>query len=234
MEDNINNVKGDGNTSVSGNDNQIFQELTNQINELKNKPYPKTIFFWLSGFSFLFSIIAVCGAFVHKNTVLENESIVLILVGILATFIVVGNYMQVKDIEGKFEKLISVQKNDFTTKIAELKEERMLFELKNNEVLSLMYLEIAKIYYNNQPKDNNYKYKLNYKENILRAIFWAAKTKNRSTCEDIDEFLSGIRIAIPKFYDKDILHISKIRQQIDFNKIKEIGNFEHIENLIFE
>ncbi|MDR1221973.1 MAG: hypothetical protein LBL07_03720 [Tannerella sp.] len=64
----------------------------------------KTIFYWISGASFLFSVIAVCGAFVYKDTVIVDESIVLILVGMLATFVVVGNYVQVKDAKDEFVK----------------------------------------------------------------------------------------------------------------------------------
>jgi hypothetical protein len=62
-----------------------------------------TAFYWVSGFSFLFSIIAICGAFVCKNTVIADESIVLLFVGILATIVVVSNYMQVSNIERKVD-----------------------------------------------------------------------------------------------------------------------------------
>jgi len=77
-------------------------DITNYTN---HKNY--NVFYWLSGFSFLFSIIALCGAYVYKNIVIVNESIMLIFVGVLATFIVVGNYAQVKDIERKFDDIKS-------------------------------------------------------------------------------------------------------------------------------
>jgi uncharacterized protein YdcH (DUF465 family) len=121
MEYNTNKVTGDNNTSVTGDNNKIFQKLTDQINELKDKPYPKTIFFWVSGFSLLFSLIAVCGAFVYKDTVLVEESIVLILVGALATFVVVGNYIQTQGIEREFYKKIEASKIVFESEIKDLK-----------------------------------------------------------------------------------------------------------------
>lgn len=67
-----------------------------------------TIFYWISGFSLLISIVAFCGAYIFKDLVVEKESIVLIFIGILATFIVVGNYAQVKDIQRGFESKIKV------------------------------------------------------------------------------------------------------------------------------
>ena len=57
----------------------------------------KTINFWLFGIS-----IILLGASLFLNvshTVVTNESIVLVFVGILATFIVVGNYAQVTEIK---------------------------------------------------------------------------------------------------------------------------------------
>jgi hypothetical protein len=129
MYDNINQSTGDKGTSVAGNGNVtttnnpespsqrtdeslevLKKEIDKRLGKLeeKNKSSKErclfTAFYWVSGASFLFSIIAICGAFVFKNTVIVDESIVLIFVGIVATFVVVGNYAQVKDIENKFNK----------------------------------------------------------------------------------------------------------------------------------
>ncbi|MDR3226739.1 MAG: hypothetical protein LBT56_03610, partial [Prevotellaceae bacterium] len=92
-------------------------------NNKKDEKYISTIFYWISGFSFLFSLIAICGAFFYKNTVLTNESIVLIFVGILATFVVVSNYIQVKSIEDRTEKQINslqVQIDEFENKLDDI------------------------------------------------------------------------------------------------------------------
>ena len=64
--------------------------------------------YFLLGFgaSLLISIIAFCGAYVFKSVVIEDESIVLVFVGMLATIIVVGNYEQVKDIQREFESKV--------------------------------------------------------------------------------------------------------------------------------
>jgi len=87
---------------IKGNINVKFTE--NRLN----------IFFWVAGFSFLLSIIAICCVFVSNRVVVENQSIILIFVGILATFIVVSNYIQVKEIERKFDREIKEIKDELT------------------------------------------------------------------------------------------------------------------------
>ncbi|MDR1340134.1 MAG: hypothetical protein LBK58_08800 [Prevotellaceae bacterium] len=84
-----------------------IEELNKQISKLTGI---KTIFYWVSGFSFLLSIIAICGAFVFKNTVIVEESIVLISVGILATFVVVSQYIQVKEVKDEIAEVRSTEK----------------------------------------------------------------------------------------------------------------------------
>jgi hypothetical protein len=90
-----------------------LNERLSEIEKLKTKWFASkkekyfTIFYWVSGFSFLLSIIAICGAFICKNTVIVEESIVLTFVGILATFVVVSNYSQVHSIENKVNSYIN-------------------------------------------------------------------------------------------------------------------------------
>ena len=97
----------------------------------KDKNKCTTIFYWVSGISFLMSSIAFCYACVSRKVIIDDESIVLIFVGILATFVVVGNYAQVKSIEQdfsqkvgelkyEFDKKSQEQKNEFSEKIKEL------------------------------------------------------------------------------------------------------------------
>ena len=103
----------------------------------RNDRYRRTIFYWFSGISLFISIVALCGAYVSKNMVVEDESIVLIFVGILATFVVVGNYAQVKSIEQDFSEKVGELKFDFSEKVKELKHEfdkKVLF----NQTLSIM------------------------------------------------------------------------------------------------
>ncbi|MBP1638943.1 MAG: hypothetical protein H6Q17_526 [Bacteroidetes bacterium] len=65
---------------------------------MKNKNY------WLFGASILLLIISI--ALNISSFVLTNEAIVLVFVGILATFIVVGNYAQVAEIKKEFQDKI--------------------------------------------------------------------------------------------------------------------------------
>ena len=51
---------------------------------------------------------------------LSDDSIAVAVIGIIATFIVISNYAQVKDIENKFEKAIKDIKTEFGDKIKEV------------------------------------------------------------------------------------------------------------------
>jgi len=79
---------------------------------------------WLSSIAIFISIITLCGVFVCKDIVIVNESIMLIFVGVIATFIVVSNYAQVKSIEDKFEKSIDKisEIDKISDKVIEIKE----------------------------------------------------------------------------------------------------------------
>jgi len=57
---------------------------------------------WLVGLLILLVVVDICLHISH--TVIESEHIVLTFVGILATFIVVSNYMQVKEVKDDFAK----------------------------------------------------------------------------------------------------------------------------------
>lgn len=86
----------------------------------KNRNKSTSIVYWVSGFSLLISIIALCGVYVFKGVVVEKESVVLLFVGFLTTFIVIGNYAQVKSIEQDFSQKVGELKHEFSEKIREL------------------------------------------------------------------------------------------------------------------
>jgi hypothetical protein len=88
-------------------------------NKKKSENKNKAIY-WLLGSSIILSIIAICSAFVHKDTIVTNESIVLVFVGILATFIVVSNYLQVRDIKEDFQFRVNELNDSFDNKIESL------------------------------------------------------------------------------------------------------------------
>jgi hypothetical protein len=74
--------------------------------------------FFLFGFSVLFSLSSIC---LHvSNVIITSESIVLTFIGVLATFIVIGNYSQVTDIRNDTFTQIKNYKDEIQNKIDEL------------------------------------------------------------------------------------------------------------------
>ena len=73
---------------------------------------------WLLGMLILLVGIDICCHISYS--VVESENIVLLFVGILATFVVVSNYIQVKEAERKFEYTSENMREDFNDKINDL------------------------------------------------------------------------------------------------------------------
>ncbi|GAB6121129.1 hypothetical protein [Dysgonomonas termitidis] len=120
---NNNEIPNDGESDET----QLYRHISKietDIEKINGKIKRKCVFFWISAFSFLFSLITICGFFVSKDTVIVEESIVLVIVGVLATFIVVGNYYQVDRIEDKF-----------SDKLKDIKAEIQYLIEKNEKVL---------------------------------------------------------------------------------------------------
>ena len=82
-----------------------LDEIEIRLNE--NIIQKKNVAIWVSFISVFLSIVAICSAFVFKDVVIVRESIVLVFIGILATFIVVGNYIQTANTEQRFRDSIS-------------------------------------------------------------------------------------------------------------------------------
>ena len=116
------------------NENLFEKRISNLENEFSkiNKPIKShTPYVWI-----LLLITALSIAFFTLFILLNHffgfgisgDSIVLTFVGIVATFIVISNYMQVKEIENKFEIKANEVKNEFDKK-------NLLLEDKHNEML---------------------------------------------------------------------------------------------------
>lgn len=117
----------------------------------------KTGKYWLLGISLL---LLGSSLFLNiSNTVITNESIVLVFVGILATFIVVGNYAQVIEIRNNTKKQIEEIENSIQLKIEMLSErqkeiiatekkikniEENILKIENN--IDLVAAETSRIY----------------------------------------------------------------------------------------
>lgn len=109
----------------------------------ENRKICLTIFYWVSGFSFLFSIIAVCGVFIYEDVVIAKESIVLIFIGILATFVVVGNYAQAKETERKTERKIAEIEDGFNVFKESANETKKEIEISKTEFAAAVPYEIS-------------------------------------------------------------------------------------------
>jgi predicted nuclease with TOPRIM domain len=139
-----------------------INELNKRIDDLKIEKYPYinilVAIFILTFFFFLFAV------FLNKTYKfgLSDDSIVLTFVGVLTTFIVVSNYMQVKDIERKFEEKIKEVNSQSTNRDIEIAgsisntmsemikmkdESKMLYEnaINLNETQKIIFGEMKKL-----------------------------------------------------------------------------------------
>lgn len=153
-----------GITGIQGNGHNIVNKINSKIDALENDinsldvrlkkiepilKFPSWVYWiWLVGIvSLALSLIAIfCGVVPYTNWNVEIVSISIVLgfVGILATFIVVSNYMQVKEIEKKFDG--KTEKLD--TMIMELKKEISTNSETKAELYSEIYMTKGLIYEN--------------------------------------------------------------------------------------
>jgi uncharacterized membrane protein (DUF485 family) len=155
---NINEIDGSNNKTNAGNNNSIA-EYNKPIGE---KILPEWVYWvWLIAIiSLVFSIITLfIDVIPHTDWNIEvvSLSIVLGFVGILSTFIVVGNYSHVKEIERKFDKK--------TKEIEDLRSELDDVKIKIETAKS----EITKFYdWRNSVFDEDIKC---IKESLLKLMF---------------------------------------------------------------
>ncbi|MDR0681791.1 MAG: hypothetical protein LBG15_08095 [Dysgonamonadaceae bacterium] len=100
--------------------NNRFEKLKKEYLRVK---YPKWVYWvWLT--SIVALILSIAAIYMDSGLIWNVESvsisIVLAFVGILATFIVIGNYAQVKDIEKKFDDKMVDNSTNFDKKVTEL------------------------------------------------------------------------------------------------------------------
>ena len=119
----------------------------------------------------LFGIsIILLGASLFLNishTVITNESIVLVFVGILATFIVVGNYAQVTEIRNNTNSQINELESKIQQKLDELNELNTVMTKTSNRIMKI-------------EKDMDYNAAEAYR---LYGVFCYDKKLHRSSCK---------------------------------------------------
>lgn len=211
----------------------------------RNDRYRRTIFYWVSGFSLFISIIALCGAYIYKGVIIEKESVVLLFVGFLTTFIVIGNYAQVKSIEQDFSQKVGELNHEFSEKVKELKNEFDEKVLLNQtfSVIKELYEKLADLNLiteelissrNDKRKELVERGKQNTSEyiNLLNINRFILPSDIFSMLKKIEELLSNCfnnskyihstndndLAAEQRTFDKliaDIARISKIREEIE-------------------
>jgi uncharacterized small protein (DUF1192 family) len=109
------------------------------------------------GFSFLFFVFAILlrNQFAFE---LSDDSIALTFVGVLATFVVISNYMQVKEAKNEFEKQTTIIKAEFEKQIGAVKTELEVIntELKK-KVNAYLKIDPDKIILDNQGTSKSFK-----------------------------------------------------------------------------
>jgi hypothetical protein len=132
--------------SITESNEKVIQKAKELEKLIKDKSflyYIKTFIRILSSSNwFLFTIsIILLGSSVWLNIshiIIDNQNIVLGFIGIIATFVVVGNYFQVKEIEGKFESKTKEIERQFEKKVEDIetktKEIEGKFESKTEDI----------------------------------------------------------------------------------------------------
>jgi predicted Holliday junction resolvase-like endonuclease len=125
------------------NENQKkFTKLEEEIENSK-KSIPKWVY-WVWLIVIIALGLSVASLFIkvsyNWNVELVSTSIILTFVGILATFIVVGNYMQVRDIKSEIKDRIDALEKDFNGKI-KMFSDRFNFELDKKEDTNIVSIE---------------------------------------------------------------------------------------------
>lgn len=152
---------------------------------------------------------------------LSQDSIVLTLVGILATFVVVSNYAQVKEVENQFENKINEVKeieNKFDIKIKEIEDkltETIDSKIKDYDCdISACFLLI---YGHFELKDGKVEYALDYCMDALKQMRYSKNKRLLNTImKNIEDILTK---------ERHILHSISVKSQMFYQHI--LGEIEH-------
>ncbi|MDR0874125.1 MAG: hypothetical protein LBN27_11780 [Prevotellaceae bacterium] len=104
-----------------------------------------SMFFWL---------LAVGAYKCFGFGIINEDGVVLTLIGILATFVVVSNYAQVKEIENSFNEKVAEIKNEFSDRIKELNNIIISKEKDYNNKVAGLYFNIYHIFLDKMPEQS--------------------------------------------------------------------------------
>jgi hypothetical protein len=162
----ITGVQGSGNTivnTVNKNGRETSDDESTPV-EKKNVKEPccrniwnlivkeKKMWMWII---LIVLILVDINCHISYKHMFESESVVLTFVGILATFVVVGNYFQVKDIERKADEKLRLLELGITEKLNVQKQEsERLIKRSVNEASCLNQLRLLSSYSSKDPNVN--------------------------------------------------------------------------------
>lgn len=202
----------------------------------------KTINFWLFGISL---ILLGASLFLNiSNTIITNESIVLVFVGILATFIVVGNFAQVTeirnntnsqivDLELKTQKKID-ELNNLYTKINEASEKISIIEKKMNynsgEAYRLyaiftqdkeLFRSSTRFFLDSISMYNKSEYYISKLDNMLNRVIENLKPEVWNDPENVEYFDYNTYLELVKEYPDTYIQKQKIIELLEKYKNEE-------------
>ena len=112
---------------------KIVKKADNLENILNKKSFYSNIKRVISNYWLFCIVIILVGVSIFINishTVIDSQNLIIGFVGVLATFIVVSNYMQVKEIEKEFKKKVAGMEKDFDVRMTKTEAE---FDRKINK-----------------------------------------------------------------------------------------------------
>jgi len=188
-----------------------------KIQEKQNNPYIMIFVITLFAIAVIFFFI-----FLRDNYkfYISNENIILVFIGILATFIVVSNYMQVNNIERKINNSISITDKQYK-------------EVSNNVNFLDEYIDGIMAYFqsitllNDINKDS---YIESYRQ-ITNALYhFANSSKYRTVGTNIEQCLKIARIIAPKIKNNNSLSENSSFQWV-IEEIKKLETKEFTKEL---
>jgi hypothetical protein len=212
-----------------------LEQILNKKESFLSKAKKYIFNYWL--FLILIVLLAINICLNISHAIIDNQNLILAFVGILATFIVVSNYAQVKDIERAFnkkenelnKKIENIENSNKNTlnKIDSLRSEAEEFKYNINNKIPDIYNFFRSVncftdalrLFNSPAFDENYK---SYFISILDSLFDSLTYYNR------------IKNEMDKRFDKDandsmrIVYILKV-----IEKVKKLNKGEKL-NVNFE
>ena len=173
---------------------------------------------WLKTNWIIIGIIGVFGfaifAYVRNDIAITDNSLIISFIGILATFIVVSNYMQVKETEREFERKSNKIKEDCLNEINKLSKRNT--SIDRLDLINELYFSIneAQFYYILKEYTKSY-------VNYLHALDYLYEINNDDYFKydvELSELLNML------FKHKENIEISKIRKASDIKLINSINN----------